>query len=102
MDIATIEWLEEQLKQYNGCLAFISHDRAFVQELSTRIVELDRGYAYSWDGDYNSFIEYRDECLEDNTTLNALFDKRFAEEENCLRKGVQANRTRNERLVQQL
>lgn len=102
MDIATIEWLEEQLKQYNGCLVFISHDRAFVQALSTRIVELDRGYAYSWDGDYNSFIEYRDKRLEDEATQNALFDKRLAEEEKWIRKGVQARRTRNQGRVQQL
>ena len=81
MDVATIEWLEEQLKQFQGSLVFISHDRAFVQNLATRIVELDRGNLYNWVGDYQSFIEYREKRLEDEATQNALFDKRLAEEE---------------------
>ncbi len=102
MDIATIEWLEEQLKQFNGSLIFISHDRAFVQALSTRIIELDRGHIYNWDGDYQSFIEYREKRLEDETTQNALFDKRLAEEEKWIRQGVKARRTRNQGRVQLL
>src|SRR5690554_8149469 len=95
MDIATIEWLEDQLKQFNGSLIFISHDRAFVQALSTRIIELDRGHIYNWDGDYSSFIEYREKRLEDEATQNALFDKRLAEEEKWIRQGIKARRTRN-------
>ena len=62
MDVATIRWLEEQLKQFNGSIVFISHDRAFVQNLATRIIELDRGHLYNWNGDYLSFI---------NTAINA-------------------------------
>ncbi len=102
MDVATIEWLEEQLKQFQGSLVFISHDRAFVQNLATRIVELDRGHLYNWVGDYQSFIEYREKRLEDEATQNALFDKRLAEEEKWIRKGVEARRTRNEGRVLRL
>lgn len=102
MDVPTIEWLEEQLKQFQGSLVFISHDRAFVQNLATRIVELDRGNLYNWLGDYHSFIEYREKRLEDEATQNALFDKRLAEEEKWIRKGVEARRTRNEGRVLRL
>ncbi|WP_028294367.1 ATP-binding cassette domain-containing protein [Oceanobacter kriegii] len=102
MDIATIQWLEEQLKQFQGSLVFISHDRAFVQNLSTRIVELDRGNLYNWNGDYHSFIEYREKRLEDEAAQNALFDKRLAEEEKWIRQGIKARRTRNEGRVERL
>lgn len=102
MDVATIEWLEEQLKQFNGALVFISHDRAFVQNLSTRIIELDRGNLYNWEGDYLSFVEYREKRLQDEATQNALFDKRLAEEEKWIRKGIEARRTRNEGRVLRL
>ncbi|MBM96568.1 MAG: ABC transporter ATP-binding protein [Oceanospirillaceae bacterium] len=102
MDISTIQWLEEQLKQFNGALIFISHDRAFVQSLATRIVELDRGHLYNWQGDYHSFIEYREKRLEDEATQNALFDKRLAEEEKWIRQGIKARRTRNEGRVERL
>ncbi|WP_221799584.1 ATP-binding cassette domain-containing protein [Oceanobacter mangrovi] len=102
MDIATIQWLEDQLKQFQGTLVFISHDRAFVQNLSTRIIELDRGHLYNWQGDYLSFIEYREKRLEDEATQNALFDKRLAEEEKWIRQGIKARRTRNEGRVERL
>ncbi|ASP40985.1 ABC transporter ATP-binding protein [Bacterioplanes sanyensis] len=102
MDVATIEWLEEQLKQFNGTLVFISHDRAFVQNLATRIIDLDRGHVYSWDGDYQSFLQYREKRLEDEATQNALFDKRLAEEEKWIRQGIKARRTRNEGRVARL
>lgn len=102
MDVATIEWLEEQLKLFNGALVFISHDRAFVQALATRIIELDRGHIYNWLGDYRGFVEYREKRLEDEATANALFDKRLAEEEKWIRKGIEARRTRNQGRVLQL
>ena len=102
MDVATIEWLEEQLKQFNGSLVFISHDRAFVQNLATRIIELDRGQIYNWQGDYQSFVDYREKRLEEEATQNALFDKRLAEEEKWIRKGIEARRTRNEGRVRAL
>lgn len=102
MDVATIEWLEQQLLQFNGALVFISHDRAFVQSLATRILDLDRGHLYNWQGDYRSFIEYRAKRLEDEATQNALFDKRLAEEEKWIRQGIKARRTRNEGRVERL
>ena len=102
MDVETIEWLEEQLKQFNGALVFISHDRAFVQALATRIVDLDRGHLYNWQGDYRGFLEFREKRLEDEATQNALFDKRLAEEEKWIRQGIKARRTRNEGRVERL
>ena len=102
MDVETIEWLEEQLKQFNGALVFISHDRAFVQALATRIVDLDRGNLYNWIGDYRGFLEFREKRLEDEATQNALFDKRLAEEEKWIRQGIKARRTRNEGRVERL
>src|SRR5690606_35649402 len=90
------EWLEEQLKQLQGSLVFISHDRALVQNLATRLVQLDRGNLYNWVGDYQSFIQYHEKRLEDEATQNALFDKRLAEEEKWIRKGVERRRTPNE------
>lgn len=102
MDVPTIEWLEEQLKQFNGSLVFISHDRAFVQNLSTRIIDLDRGHVHEWRGDYLSFISHREKRLEDEAAQNALFDKRLAEEEKWIRQGIKARRTRNEGRVERL
>lgn len=102
MDVATIEWLEEQLKQFNGSLVFISHDRAFVQALATRILDLDRGHLHEWRGDYHGFLEFREKRLEDEATQNALFDKRLAEEEKWIRQGIKARRTRNEGRVERL
>ncbi len=102
MDVATIEWLEEQLKQFNGSLVFISHDRAFVQALATRILDLDRGHLHEWRGDYRGFLEFREKRLEDEATQNALFDKRLAEEEKWIRQGIKARRTRNEGRVERL
>ena len=102
MDIATISWLEEQLMQFRGTLLFISHDRAFVQKLSTRILELDRGHLYSWTGDYQGFLEYRAQRLAAEEQQNALFDKRLAEEEVWIRQGIKARRTRNEGRVERL
>lgn len=102
MDIATIRWLEEQLLQFKGTLLFISHDRAFVQALSTRIIELDRGSIYSWKGTYQGFLEHQEQRLAAEEVQNALFDKRLAEEEVWIRQGIKARRTRNEGRVERL
>ena len=102
MDIPTIQWLEDQIKQFNGTVLFISHDRSFVQNLSTRIIELDRGALYNWEGDYKSFLEYKEKRLEDEETQRALFDKRLAQEEVWIRQGIKARRTRNEGRVERL
>ena len=102
MDIATIRWLEEQLMQFKGTLLFISHDRAFVQALSTRIIELDRCRIYSWKGTYQGFLDHQEQRLAAEEVQNALFDKRLAEEEVWIRQGVKARRTRNEGRVERL
>ena len=102
MDIATIRWLEEQLQQFKGTLLFISHDRAFVQALSTRIIELDRGSIYSWKGTYQGFLDHQEQRLAAEEVQNALFDKRLAEEEVWIRQGIKARRTRNEGRVERL
>ncbi|MEH6626247.1 MAG: ATP-binding cassette domain-containing protein [Motiliproteus sp.] len=102
LDIAAIQWLEEQLKDFRGTLIFITHDRAFLQRLATRVIELDRGRLVSWNGDYKSFLVYREQMLADEERHNALFDKRLAEEETWIRQGIKARRTRNEGRVRAL
>ncbi len=102
LDITTIQWLEQQLLDFAGTLIFITHDRSFLQRLATHIVELDRGRLASWDGDYRSFLEYREKMLADEERQNALFDKRLAQEEVWIRQGIKARRTRNEGRVRAL
>lgn len=96
LDIAGIQWLEEFLRGWNGSLLFITHDRAFLQNLATRIVELDRGALTSWPGDYASYLVKREERLAIEAEHNAKFDKKLAEEEVWIRQGIKARRTRNE------
>ena len=81
---------------FEGTLLFISHDRAFVRRLATRIVELDRGTLRSWPGNYDDYVVQKRAALEVETKHAALFDKKLAQEEVWIRKGVQARRTRNE------
>ncbi|OMH38731.1 ATP-binding cassette domain-containing protein [Motiliproteus sp. MSK22-1] len=102
LDITTIRWLEQQLLDYSGTLIFITHDRSFLQRLATRIVELDRGRLVAWDGNYESFLEYRERMFADEERQNALFDKRLAQEEVWIRQGIKARRTRNEGRVRAL
>ena len=83
-------------------MLFISHDRAFLDRIATRIVELDRGRLISFPGDYLSFLEKREQLAEDEKTRNALFDKKLAEEEVWIRQGIKARRTRNEGRVRAL
>ena len=96
LDIATINWLENTILGFRGSVLFITHDRAFLQRLATRIVEIDRGKITSWPGDYQNFLVRKEKALEDEATANAKFDKRLAEEEAWIRQGVKARRTRNE------
>jgi len=96
LDIATINWLENTVLGFRGSVMFITHDRAFLQNLATRIVEIDRGKITSWPGDYQNFLVRKEKALEDEATANAKFDKRLAEEETWIRQGVKARRTRNE------
>jgi len=102
LDIETIEWLEQQLLSYRGGLLFISHDRALVEKLATRIVELDRGVLTSFPGSYTSYQVQKEKLLEEEATQNALFDKRLAQEEVWIRQGIKARRTRNEGRVRAL
>jgi len=102
LDIAAIEWLEKQLLNYNGALVFITHDRSLLQALATHIAELDRGHLRYWEGDYTSFLVYREQALADEARHNELFDKRLAQEEVWIRQGIKARRTRNEGRVRAL
>ena len=102
LDIPAIEWLEAQLQGYPGAIIFITHDRAFLQNLATTIVELDRGHLRSWEGRYQDFLNFRDQQLAAEEKENALFDKRLAEEEKWIRQGIKARRTRNEGRVRAL
>lgn len=102
LDIEAIEWLENQIKQFKGAVVFVTHDRALVQKLATHIVELDRGQLRCWDGDYQSFLTFREQQMAEEDRHNALFDKRLAEEEVWIRQGIKARRTRNEGRVRAL
>ncbi|MFC3607051.1 ATP-binding cassette domain-containing protein [Stutzerimonas tarimensis] len=102
LDIGAIAWLEEALKGFNGAVLFITHDRAFLQSLATRILELDRGHLIDWNGDYASFLVHKEQQLAAEEAANALFDKRLAQEEVWIRQGIKARRTRNEGRVRAL
>ena len=102
LDIATIKWLEDRIYSYPGAVLFITHDRAFLQRLATRIVEIDRGKLTSWPGDYDNFLRRKEKSLEDEETANARFDKQLSDEEVWIRQGIKARRTRNEGRVRSL
>lgn len=102
LDIEAIQWLEDQLLQFRGGILFITHDRSLLRRLATRIIELDRGRLTSWPGDYDNFLRRKEEVLVAEENLNKEFDKKLAEEERWIRKGIQARRTRNEGRVRAL
>ncbi len=102
LDIEAMIWLEEFLKTYAGAVVFVTHDRVFLQNLATRIVELDRGTLTSWPGDYATFLRRKEEWLASEAAQNNTFDKRLAEEEVWLRQGIKARRTRDEGRVRAL
>lgn len=102
LDIEAITWLEDMMLDFDGALLFISHDRAFVRRLATRIVELDRGQLRAWPGNYDDYVLQKRAALEVEAKHAALFDKKLAQEEVWIRKGVQARRTRNEGRVRAL
>jgi len=102
LDIAAIEWLEEVMAAYRGALLFVSHDRAFVNRLATRVVELDRGVLSSWPGNYDDYVVKKTLQLEIEAKANAEFDRKLAQEEVWIRRGVEARRTRNEGRVRAL
>ena len=94
--------VEHRVRSYKGSVIFITHDRDFMQKLSTRILELDRGKLISWTGNYKKFLEMKEAAIEEEDRNNALFDKRLAEEEVWIRRGIKARRTRNEGRVRAL
>jgi ATP-binding cassette subfamily F protein uup len=96
LDIPAIRWLEEQLRQYQGALILITHDRRFLQNVATSMAELDRGRLTEWEGDYHGFLRHREQQLNAEERANELFDKKLAQEEVWIRQGIKARRTRNE------
>jgi ATP-binding cassette subfamily F protein uup len=102
LDMSAITWLEQQLLAYHGALVFVTHDRAFLRRLATRIVDLDRGELRSYPGDYQAFLSRKQELLKAEMEANARFDKKLAQEEVWIRQGIKARRTRNEGRVRAL
>ncbi len=102
LDINSIAWLEDFLRQFRGAIVFISHDREFIQRMATRIIDLDRGILTSWPGNYDAYLEGKEEWLRVEALKNAEFDKKLAQEEVWIRQGIKARRTRNEGRVRAL
>ena len=95
LDLDSIQWLEELLNAYTGAIIFITHDRAFLDHVATRIVELDRGILRSYPGNYSSYEKVKEQELNAESLANARADKLLAQEEVWVRKGVEARRTRS-------
>jgi ATP-binding cassette subfamily F protein uup len=102
LDIETIDWLEGFLKEFQGSIIFISHDRSFIRNMATRIVDLDRGKLVSYPGDYDQYLLAKEEALRVEELQNAEFDRKLAQEEVWIRQGIKARRTRNEGRVRAL
>lgn len=102
IDIEMVLWLENFLLDFAGAIVFISHDRRFIRALATRIIDLDRGQLTSWPGEYQTYLQRKEELLAVEEKQNALFDKRLSEEERWIRQGIKARRTRNEGRVRSL
>ena len=102
LDIETILWLEDFILRYVKTLLFVTHDRAFLKKIATRVLELDRGRLFSYDCDYGTYLERRQAVLEAEENQNGLFDKKLSQEEAWIRQGIKARRTRNEGRVQAL
>ncbi|RKX44005.1 MAG: ABC transporter ATP-binding protein [Verrucomicrobia bacterium] len=102
LDIESIQWLENFLGRYKGTLLFVTHDRTFLRKLATRIVEIDRGKLHNWACDYDTYLKRKQALLDGETEQWAQFDKKLAQEEIWIRKGIKARRTRNEGRVREL
>jgi ATP-binding cassette subfamily F protein uup len=102
LDIEAILWLENFLLNFKGAILFITHDRSFLQNLATRIIDLDRGNLTSWPGSYEKYLKAKQQQLDAEESANALFDKKLAQEETWIRQGIKARRTRNEGRVRAL
>ena len=96
LDISTIKWLEDIVYSYKGTVIFITHDRAFIKKLASRILEIDRGKITSWPGNYNNYVRRKEKSLVDEKNEYAKFDKKLEQEEIWIRQGIKARRTRNE------
>jgi ATP-binding cassette subfamily F protein uup len=102
LDIGAITWLEDFLGRWPGTFIFVTHDRRFLRNLATRILEIDRGRLFDWSCDYETFLRRKEEALAAEEKQNDLFDKRLAQEEAWIRQGIKARRTRNEGRVRAL
>ncbi len=102
LDIDAIVWMEQFLRRFVKTMIFVTHDRAFLNHLSTRIVEIDRGTVTSFTGNYEYYLNRKEELLENETARIVEFDKQLRSEENWLRQGIKARRTRNEGRVRAL
>jgi ATP-binding cassette subfamily F protein uup len=102
LDVEAVEWMEQFLIDRGATLVFVTHDRAFLRRVATRIVELDRGRLVDWGGDYDTYLQRKAAALEVEEREFAQFDKRLAKEEVWIRTGIQARRTRNEGRVRSL
>ena len=102
LDIEMIKWLEDAVIGYAGAVVFVSHDRAFIRKVASRIIDLDRGNLVSYPGNYQAYLDQKAHDLEVEETQNALFDKKLSIEETWIRQGVKARRTRNEGRVRAL
>jgi ATP-binding cassette subfamily F protein uup len=102
LDIDAIVWMEQFLQRFAKTMIFVTHDRAFLNRLTTRIVEIDRGNLTSFTGGYDAYLARKQELLESESTQTAEFDKKLKREEIWLRQGIKARRTRNEGRVRAL
>jgi ABC transport system ATP-binding/permease protein len=102
LDLAAIGWLEDFLVRYSGTILFVTHDRALIRKVATRIIEIDRGVLTSWSCDYETYLKRKEAALEAEAKQRAEFDKKLAKEEVWIRTGIQARRTRNEGRVRAL
>ncbi|HNX53393.1 MAG TPA: ATP-binding cassette domain-containing protein [Pontiellaceae bacterium] len=102
LDIESIQWLENFLLRWRGTVLFVTHDRVFLRKLATRIVELDRGRLTSWACNYETYLARRQALLDAEEGQWAEFDRKLAQEEVWIRKGIKARRTRNEGRVREL
>jgi ATP-binding cassette subfamily F protein uup len=102
LDLPAIGWVEEFLQKYRGTLILVTHDRVFLQKLATRIIEIDRGRLVNWACGYSAFLERRQAALDVEEAQRKQFDRRLAKEEEWIRKGIKARRTRNEGRVRAL
>jgi ATP-binding cassette subfamily F protein uup len=102
LDFASIEWLEGLLNEFRGSVLLVTHDRRFLDNVATRIVELDRGQLASFPGNFAAYQKIKERMLADEAVVNAKFDKVLAQEEVWIRQGIKARRTRNEGRVRRL